>query len=344
MPSRGGCLIDIEKENDVLEYLKEKKLIEADNSAQIKRFGGGVSCKVIQIKSKNSSFVIKQALSKLRVKDNWYSDRSRIITERRCLATYYKIVPEYVPKVLYHDDSNYLFVMESASSESMPWKSLLLNGKIDYQVGEKVAYALARVHEVSSRDYLIKKQFEDDSFFIELRIEPYLETTKERHPALSQHIQDAIDYLLSHKTVLVHGDYSPKNILVSDNGIFILDFEVAHWGNPVFDLAFLTNHLLLKSVKNKRWIVSYQKMMLFLINTYFKYRPLVNREEMEAKTVHLLALLFLARVDGKSPAEYITEEKDKELIRELSYSILENKYSNFQQLVDLFTDYLNNKR
>jgi len=245
---------------------------------------------------------------------------------------------------LYYDDSNYLFVMESASSESMPWKSLLLNGKIDYQVGEKVAYALARVHEVSSRDYLIKKQFEDDSFFIELRIEPYLETTKERHPALSQHIQDAIDYLLIHKTVLVHGDYSPKNILVSDNGIFILDFEVAHWGNPVFDLAFLTNHLLLKSVKNKEWKVSYLKMMLFLMNTYFKYRPLVNREEMEAKTIHLLALLFLARVDGKSPAEYITEEKDKELIRELSYSILENKYSNFQQLVDLFTDYLNNKR
>jgi len=68
-------------------------------------------------------------------------------------------------------------------------------------------------------------------------------------------VQDAIDYLLIHKTVLVHGDYSPKNILVSDNGIFILDFEVAHWGNPVFDLAFLTNHLLLKSVKNKRWIV-----------------------------------------------------------------------------------------
>jgi hypothetical protein len=57
-----------------------------------------------------------------------------------------------------------------------------------------------------------------------------------------------------------------------------------------------------------------------------------------------LALLFLARVDGKSPAEYITEEKDKDIIRELSYSILENKYSNFQQLVNLFTDYLNNKR
>ena len=190
-------MIDIEKENDILGYLKEKKLIEADNSLQIKRFGGGVSCKVIQIKTKNSSFVIKQALSKLRVKDNWYSDRSRIITERKCLATYYKIVPEYVPKVLYYDDSNYLFVMESASSESIPWKSLLLNGKIDYHVGEKVASALARVHEVSSRDYLIKKQFKNDNFFIELRIEPYLETIKDRHPALDQYIQDAIDYLLN---------------------------------------------------------------------------------------------------------------------------------------------------
>ena len=336
-------LIDIEKEKELLDYLKATKLIDVNNPVRINRFSGGVSSKVIQVSLQNDSFVIKQSLSKLRVKDDWFSDIRRIITERKCLEVYNRIVPDYVPRILHYDDQNYLFVMESAPKESMPWKALLLNGNIDYNIGEKAAYALARVHEVTSRDSDIKNEFKDDRFFIELRIEPYLKTIKNRHPKLKQHIQYAINYLLKYKTVLVHGDYSPKNILVADNGILILDFEVAHWGNPIFDLAFLTNHFLLKSIKNKKWANSYLNIMLFLVDTYFKNRPSVNRKEMEQKTILVLALLFLARVDGKSPAEYITKEKDKNTIRKLSYSILQEKIESFQKLIELFKLHLSSQ-
>ena len=334
-------MIDIGREEELISYLRKINFISTGNPVQISEFGGGVSCKVIQVKTNGNSFVIKQALSKLKVKDSWYSDRSRIINERKCLEVYQEIIPDFVPGILYHDDANYLFIMESISPNAIPWKNILLKGKIDYDVGRKISFALAKVHEHSSGDSKIKNIFNSDKFFIELRIEPYLETIKQKHPALNNLISQAIYLLLTDKTVLVHGDYSPKNILVLHKNIFILDFEVAHWGNPIFDLAFLTNHLLLKSIKNPRLIDEYLGLMIEMVNVYFENRGSVNRAIVEKDTINLLALLFLARVDGKSPAEYIEAESDKKAVRELSYSmLLEDNYEKYEQLPDLFKKYL----
>ena len=54
------------------------------------------------------------------------------------------------------------------------------------------------------------------------------------------------------KRALVHGDVSPKNILVGPRGPVFLDAECAWYGDPAFDLAFCLNHLLLKCLWTPR--------------------------------------------------------------------------------------------
>ena len=39
-------------------------------------------------------------------------------------------------------------------------------------------------------------------------------------------------------STLVHGDFSPKNILISNKKIIYLDAECCNYGDPVFDLVF----------------------------------------------------------------------------------------------------------
>ncbi|MEF8856196.1 MAG: phosphotransferase, partial [Haloplanus sp.] len=103
---------------------------------------------------------------------------------------------------------------------------------------------------------------------------------------------------------LVHGDYSPKNVLVdrSDDPVpWILDFEVAHWGDPAFDAAFMLNHLFIKSIYNHDRHAAYADAADRFWTAYDR----AAEWDIERETVAELAVLMLARVDGKSPVEYV---------------------------------------
>lgn len=326
-------MIDVADEKVFRAYLQKHQLISDLNNFSLRRLGGGVSCEVILVTSPERSFVVKQALPKLRVKEDWFSDVARITTEKDCLAFYNKVVPEYTPRLLFYDEENSLYGMEAVSENFKMWKTVLIEGTLNFSVAREVASALARVHNASADDTAVKARFASQKFFIELRIEPYLRTVAERHPALEDITGRQIAQLLERRAVLVHGDYSPKNILVADsNKIFILDFEVAHIGDASFDLGFLTNHFLLKAIKNKQWALGYLNMAAYIAATYLKEIKFTNPKMLEADTIKTLALLFLARVDGKSPVEYINDAHDKELIRRMSYGILRNDIRTYRDL------------
>jgi 5-methylthioribose kinase len=316
-------MIDINNNQALVDYLVNKKWIGPDEEVTIESLSGGVSCKVMKVSTVSRDFVVKQALNKLKVKEDWYSDIGRIIIERNGLDTYNQIVPQSVPKLIFYDDENYLYAMEAAPDYAIPWKTKLLQGELNFKVAEQVALTLAKVHSESSKNEQIQEKFKSQKFFVELRIDPYLRTVQDRHPSLHKQIDRTIAMLLENKITLVHGDFSPKNILVADARIDIIDFEVCHMGHPSFDLAFLTNHFLLKAVKNKRWAQSYMNLMNDFADVYLSTIDFMDKGDLEKDTIPVLALLFLARVDGKSPAEYITDDQDKALIRRLSYQILD---------------------
>jgi aminoglycoside phosphotransferase (APT) family kinase protein len=124
------------------------------------------------------------------------------------------------------------------------------------------------------------------------------------------------------KHALVHGDVSPKNILCGPNGPVFLDAECAWWGDPAFDLAFCLNHLMLKCL----WVPAARRALLASFQAMTAaYLPLVGWEPaaaLETRAAHLLPALFLARVDGKSPVEYITRDADRDKVRAVARRLL----------------------
>lgn len=317
-------------------YLRGRGLV-GPGPVTVRPLSGGVSCEVLRVDTVEKSFVVKQARAKLKVAEDWFSDTARLKIEKDGLIFYQSVVPSMVPHFLFFDADNMLFGMEAAPPSARMWKALLMEGQVDPGVGLRLAEALALVHNAAARDEKAKETFASPKFFIELRIDPYLRISAERHPDLAPALRREIDRLLSNRLTLVHGDYSPKNVLMAGERLYILDFEVAHIGDPSFDLAFLTNHFMLKAVKNRQWAPAYLALMEKTARRYLSLVDFTDRAGLEADTVRTLGGLFLARVDGKSPAEYLTRNEDKELVRAQAARLLKDGIADFGEVAAMMT-------
>lgn len=300
------------------EYLRRRG-IETEG-ARITELGGGVSNTVLLIETPERRFVLKQALGKLRVKDDWFSDRTRIFRES---ASMRRLAPHLhdLPEILFEDQPNCLFAMTAAPAGSETWKSLLLRGVIDAQIAEIIARMLAAMVSVSWRDAESARIFGDQTVFDQLRIDPYYRTSAARHPDLKACFDRLIEESAARRVSLVHGDWSPKNFLVADGRVTAIDFEVIHFGDPAFDSAFLLNHLLLKSFYRQQWADDYARAASVFWETYRAGLP-AESGWIESATLRHLGCLLLARVDGKSPAEYLTEPALRERVRNFARRLI----------------------
>lgn len=321
-------------------YLVERGLIPsaAPQTAAAELLGGGVSNVVVLVNGGDAPLVLKQSLPKLRVEEDWFADRERIYRERAGIA-YVNGLSETAswttPRVVYEDEENFLFVMTAAPSDGVNWKEALLGGHVDIAVATQAGKMLAAIHRSSmvvGGDVPVElRQFADLDCFVQLRIDPYHRATAAAHPDLAEVIEREAQRMLPsvhERRALVHGDFSPKNIIVSGVGndarVLLLDFEVVHLGNPVFDLAFMLNHFTLKAIYNPALAQRYCEAGG---SFWFAYLDAVgtsmgDRDSLELGTVRQLGALLLARIDGKSPAEYITADDQKEYARRLARDIL----------------------
>jgi aminoglycoside phosphotransferase (APT) family kinase protein len=162
-----------------------------------------------------------------------------------------------------------------------------------------VGKTLAAIHRGTAGKPEVARLFPTDAIFHAIRLEPYLLATAARHPDLQEKITSIYKTTFSTKNCLVHGDVSPKNILVGPRGPVFLDAECAWYGDPAFDLAFCLNHLLLKCL----WVPGSRRNFLDCFDALTTgYAP---EEPLERRASSLLPALLLARVDGKSPVEYL---------------------------------------
>ena len=258
----------------------------------MKTLSGGVSADVVL---GDDGLVHKRFLPRLKVEMLWESDPRRVFREIDSLKAWSRIVgPEAVPAVLDVDPTTYSYTMPFAPGPS--WKDLLLEGEVRLSIAHELGRRLSLVHR--KPDVEAARALAGPGFFRELRVEPYYETVMRRHPDLPI----AADFTAE---TLVHGDYSPKNILVHAGGVWVLDHEVAHWGDPAFDLAFMLNHLLIKAFI--RADGRYRDAARTFLDAYGPSTSL------EAKTLRHLAVLMLARVDGKSPLAYLSDDDRRRL-------------------------------
>ena len=282
---------------------------------RVRALSGGVSSDIWRADLARGPVCLKRALPRLRVERLWEAPVERNRYERLWLETARRAVPGSAPRVLASDDAAGLFAMECLD---LPlWKEELRQGRADRAFAAKVGAALAGIHAATAGREDIARAFATDGIFYAIRLEPYLAATGEVHPDLQNQMENLIKRTSETRIALVHGDVSPKNILVGREGPVFLDAECAWYGDPAFDLAFCLNHLLLKSV----WVPS-AKDALFecfdsLAETYLvKFCP----GNLQERAASLLPALLLARVDGKSPVEYL-DEGQRSFVRDTARSM-----------------------
>lgn len=287
-------------------FLIASGLARPGEVAQWTPLAGGVSSEIWRVEVGARSLCIKRALAKLRVEADWRAPVGRNATEWAWFETIGAICPDAVPKLLAHDPAHGLFAMEFLPPERYPlWKDRLLAGDVDVAFAADVGSALGRIHAATAGDAGIAARFRTDEAFHALRIEPYLLATAAKHAELRDAIHAIAERTASLHLALVHGDVSPKNILIGPCGPVFLDAETAWYGDPAFDLAFCLNHLMLKALVRPEVAAELEASFAALLAAYVACVNWEPRVDLQARAASLLPALMLARVDGKSPVEYL---------------------------------------
>ena len=291
-------------------------MLPPGTACTIEALTGGVSSDISLVTVDGRRFCVKRALEKLKVAADWRAPVERNRSEVDWMKTVARIVPAAVPEILADRSAEGWFAMAYLEPAQHPlWKTELRDGRIDPAFAAAVGALLARIHSSSAADPALARRFATDHIFYPIRLEPYLAATATRHADCAPRLMALIAQTQANKKALVHGDVSPKNILGGPHGPVFLDAECAWWGDPAFDLAFCLNHLLLKCVWRAHWSARYLECFDALATAYLAGVDWEERAAIEVRVAGLLPGLFLARVDGKSPVEYITDDSDRLRVR-----------------------------
>ena len=293
------------------EYLISRGLLKSSAGVVIEELSGGVSNIVLGVSDGEMDVVLKQALPELKVATRWLADQRRAIVEARAVELYNSISPMNVPRLIDSDPEMFTLVINRAPSSSRVWKTELLSGIVEPEIGFTLGQILRSWHALG-RTEEVRESFLEAELFEQLRVNPFYRVVSEKNHSLSHRIKDLIYDLENDRSTIVHGDFSPKNILVDgDQAVYILDFEVAHWGNPTFDLAFLIAHLLCKYHQSSSEETC-QKIINLASGFLDGYKDGHPDHISELLGWHT-ALIALARVEGQSPVNYLDLENQQRL-------------------------------
>ena len=316
---------------DLRESLERMQLLRPGEVFGAETLAGGVSSDILRIDlpgrapgiSAAPAFCFKRALAKLKVAADWRAPVERNHAEVEWMRVAGELTPQSVPRILAEDAQSGAFAMEYLDPARHPvWKNELRDGNIEIETAAAVARCIATIHAGTALRADLAQRFANDHIFHPIRLEPYLLATAERHPDCAARLRELVTTTARNKLALVHGDLSPKNILVAAHGPILLDAECAWYGDPAFDLAFCLNHMLLKCLWRPQWRERYLGCYDALAATYLARVTWEASAAIEARVAHLLPGLLLGRVDGKSPAEYVTDEKDKQCVRGVARRLL----------------------
>jgi 5-methylthioribose kinase len=238
--------------------------------------------------------------------------------------------------VLAEDRPNFIYAMTAAPAGAPTWKQVLLEGKVDLSLARQAAALAALFLDVPQQLPNLTQRFSTKDRFEQLRVSPYYRHTLHRHPDLAAPIERAIGQALTSTRGLTHGDWSPKNFLIYPDPatqaprLFSIDYEVTHIGDPAFDCAFLLNHFLLKGWKRPSAQPLYKALALEYVQTVVE---LTSAGWLEGAALVHLGCLHLARVDGKSPVEYLSPVQQSQ-VRRFARDLIQNAASTVEEVFE----------
>lgn len=313
--------------------LSDLGLAAPEEVMAVRPLGGGVASDIAVVTLPHHEICVKFALERLKVAEEWRAPVHRNRAEYAWLSFAGTVAPTSVPRLFGWSAAENGFAMEYiAGPDIYLWKTALLNEAPDRGEAERVSDVLGRIHAASTRPDFDRTPFANRDDFRALRLEPYLTFTAARHPDLAPKLIALADRLYGSEIALVHGDVSPKNIVFREQDPILLDAECATMGDPCFDIAFCLNHLILKAAH----LPASREGLLASVKCFWTaYSPHIVWEEpqaMEERLVVLLPMLMLARVDGKSPVEYLSEAGRAE-VRMLALPLIEHPVATLAELI-----------
>jgi aminoglycoside phosphotransferase (APT) family kinase protein len=288
------------------------------------RLTGGVSSDIWRVDLARGPVCVKRALAKLRVAQDWFAPVERNAYEAGWMRRAAAVAPEAVPELLGQNPEAGVLVMAYLDpARHALWKAELRKGRAEPEIAAAVGSLLARIHAATADDPRVAAEFATDRIFYDIRLEPYLVATAGRHPDRADALHKLVATTAATKRCLVHGDVSPKNILIGPQGPVFLDAECAWYGDPAFDLAFCLNHLLLKCLWTPPARAGFLACFETLARSYLAGVAWEAPEALEGRVARLLPGLLLARVDGKSPVEYLATDRDRAPVRDVARALLQ---------------------
>lgn len=314
-------MIDIEDESQLLPYLYGRFPVLSATSTppsecSVSVLSGGVSNRTVRVAAgSRRAWVFKQALDKLRVPVDWYCSPDRIHREALGMELLTEILgPDRVPTLVFEDRDNNLLAMTAVQEPFENWKAMLLAGRLERRHVRQFARMLAALHSGGvRRSERLPQELFDLTYFWNLRLEPYYRYSGEQVPIAESFLSELIESYEDARATIVHGDFSPKNILIRRNRSILLDHEVIHYGDPAFDLGFSLTHLL----SNAHLLDRRRSDYLGAARSYWnQYRRALTPAAVERfgagferRVVEHTMGCLLARVVGRSQLEYLGPEK-----------------------------------
>lgn len=312
-----------EEISEVHASLARMGLIGNGDAVPLTPLTGGISSLIVRADTATGSVCVKRALPQLKVSVEWKVPVDRNSAEVGWMRIAERVAPGSVPAIRGEDKLGKAFAMAWLDPVDHPvWKSLLLDGVVQIPTARAVGAGLSAVHNACARDETVARDFANDANFHAIRLDPYFGAAALVHTDCAPALHALIERTATTRRTLVHGDVSPKNILVGPDGPVFLDAECAWYGDPAFDLAFCMAHLFLKCVWRPRNTSDYLACFDAFTAANLDAVSWESAEELEARTCIMLAGMVMARIDGKSPVEYITDETEKDRVRKFARRFL----------------------
>ena len=333
-------MLDLSADN-VVPYLQSRGLLAEDAAATAVPLAWGVSNVVLRVNVVGQpDLVIKQSRPQLRTKVEWFSRCERIYREADVLRALETLFPaSIVPRVLFEDRPEFILGLSAIREDHEVWKQHLLEGRLEPSVAAALGDVLGHIHRETAGKRELLPDPEDWSLFDELRIDPFYRWIARRHAVIAPAIEALIDEMSRHRICLTLADFSPKNVLVHADGVSLVDFETGHYGDPAFDLGFFLSHIVLKSL---RWPENANAWRALIASFWRHYRAAVDTGPVRAteaastsaRAVPHFAACLLARVDGKSTVDYLTQPWQAEFVRQVALGLLQNPPATLEHAVD----------
>ena len=335
--------------NNAADYLRSAGQIGPSESIHAHELSGGVSNSVFYVsRSIGNDFVLKQGRERLNVAEPWFCSMERIWREVDVLRICERLTRSHqfssplrveTPRLLFEDRDNYLYAMTSAPQDHVVWKSELLSGRARTDVAESCGALLGHLHSRTWHDDDLAQRLDDRQFFDGLRLDPYYRQVARVHADLRPAMERLIDSVWVERHCLVHGDYSPKNLLVYGDCLMLIDFEVGHYGDPAFDLGFFLSHLMLKAFHHAPLEQPYFR----LVDSFWQRYLAVMSEAIPAREIDQLmrraivnfAGCALARLDGKSKVDYLDQGDRRQQMRRLCRALFAEPPAHWEDVSEL---------